>query len=512
LKNLKINWHISLAFVFGVILVFGFSPFRIWPLGLIVPAALFLLFYRKSPKQAFWIGFAFGMGEFGFGTSWVYVSLAHYGNGVVLAALITLLFTLLLALFPALQCWLTQKLFSLDYFAQNTSKRGGMERRPSDMRNEMSMMEVLHDLPKVRCSYRINKWQCLLVYPLLWLGFELIRSTLFTGFPWLLLGYTQTFSWLAGYAKLGSVFLVSWVTVFLSILILLCFKEKLWGKIISLFFIVAIVVGGWALRQHQFTHPLTEKPVQVALVQGNISENEKWQPGALPEILKTYADLTGPVLNTSLIVWPENSIPALPQDVMGFIDSLDNSTKALGSAVVFGIPIENTINKTYFNGALAMGDAKGMYLKQHLVPFGEYLPLPELFGPVFNLFHIPMSNFSPGPDHPYPLHIHGLSVRVFICYESAYPFLFRQAADAAYVITMSDDAWFGRSLGPYQHEEMEVMRAIETGRPILRATNTGVTSIIDQNGRVLKKAPMFTAFVLKGSIEPVTGETPWLRM
>ncbi len=462
------GWGNLPSFILGALLVLAFSPFNVWILGLFIPALLFFQVQRQTPKIAFWRGFAFGVGEFGFGTSWIYVSLAHYGNGSLMAFIITLLFTLILALFPAVQCWLLQRYF----WRQNDAVR------------------------------------LLLIYPILWVGGELIRSSIFTGFPWLLLGYTQTFTALAGYAKVGAVFLVSGLTVFVSGLICFGVFRRFIRRVI---WIVIVCVGGNALLHHSFTRPIGP-PLQVALVQGNISENEKWQRDSVPNILNAYVNLSGPILNTALIVWPENAITVFPEQVMSFIDSLDMNADHFKSAIVFGIPIDNTLNHTYFNGALAVGDASGMYLKQHLVPFGEYLPLPQVFGWLFSTFDIPMSTFSKGPMNPYPMQIHGLPVRVFICYESAYPFLFRQAADSDYIITLSDDAWFGDSLGPYQHEEMEVMRAIETGRPILRATNTGITSIIDQNGKVLAKAPMFTPFVLKGSIQPVAGETPWLRI
>ncbi len=467
--------HYFLACMTGILLVLGFSPFKIWPLGFIVPAVLFLITEHKKPKAAFWLGFSFGIGEFGVGASWVYVSLSHYGNSAFLAFLITLLFILILALFPAVQLWVMQRFF----------KTG-----------------------------RLLK--LLLIYPLLWLVFEGIRSTIFTGFPWLLVGYTQTFNWLAGFAKLGSVFLVSFLCVFIAGLLVLLWKKKgepsrplLKGGIVGL--ILILFIAGGILRHHPFTKPVGS-PLQVALVQGNITNSLKWTPDYFNQIVMTYARLTGPVLNTPLIVWPENSIPNFPENITPFMNALDNDTGLFKSALVFGLPIDDPINHAYFNGALALGDANGMYLKQHLVPFGEYIPWPGLFSPIFNHLNIPMSAFTAGPDDPLPMIIHGIPVQIFICYESAYPFLFREAQNSAYIITLTDDGWFGHSLGPYQHEEIEAMRAIETGRPILRATNSGITSIIDQNGRIIASAPTFKEFVLKGVIQPVNGKTPWLRM
>ncbi len=456
------------SFVLGLLLVLAFSPFNIWILGLIIPGLLFLLIQQQKPRHAFWSGFCFGLGEFGFGTSWIIVSLIHYGNGIFMAGVVTLLFTLILALFPAIQLWVLQRFFAKQHRAV----------------------------------------KLFIVYPLLWGAFELLRGWIFTGFPWLLIGYTQTFTALAGFAKLGSVFLVSYLTVLISGLIFYSIKRKI---LLRILIIILFFVVGNQLRHHEYTHPIGS-PLQVALVQGDISENLKWQTGSVPKILDIYATLTGPILKTPLIIWPENAITDVPQHVLNFIGALDDNATLFKSAIVFGIPLYDPYNALYYNGAMVVGDGQGVYLKQHLIPFGEYLPYPKVFEPLFSSFDIPMSSFSKGPTPQSPLTIHGLPVRMFICYESAYPFLFRQARDSAYIITLSDDAWFGDSLGPYQHEEMEVMRAIEVGRPILRVTNTGITSIINENGVVLARAPMFEQYVLKGEIQPVTGETPWLRM
>lgn len=474
------------AFLAGLMMVLGFSPFNIWPIGFLIPALLFLLqektlkthatsLVAAHPSKAFLIGLAFGCGIFGAGTSWIYVSLSRYGGGPFLALLCTLAFVLILALFPALQFYLM-----------------------------------------ARCFSRYTRTlKLLVIYPSLWLLFEFLRSTIFTGFPWLLLGYTQTFTLLAGFAKIGSVFLISWLSVFVGGLLLLIFSPpkqvKNHLKIIYCCGLLGLFTGGYILRQHQFTRPLG-KPLQVALVQGNIPDTAKWSTSSLQQIMRTYANLTTPVLNTALIVWPENSIPEFPQNIMRFIAALDQDTHLFKSALVFGLPIENPVNQHYFNGALALGDANGMYLKQHLVPFGEYLPFANWLQHFYDYFNIPMSSFSAGPANHIPMQIHGLPVSVFICYESAYPLLFRQASQAAYIITLTDDGWFGHSLGIYQHEEMEAMRAIETGRPILRATNTGITSIIDQNGHIIARAPAFQEYVLQGKIQPITGKTPWLRI
>lgn len=482
LRQIAHSRHIYLAsFIVGGLLVLGFSPFNIWPLGILCPALFLTLYFRQPPRRSFLVGLAFGLGLFGFGVSWVFISIATYGNtNIGTALLITFLFVFGLSIYTALHALCANTLFRLP-------------------------------LPI----------QALLVLPGLWTLFDYLRSTLFTGFSWMQLGGTQTFTWLGGYAKCFSVYGVTWLTAFLGGLLVLvahqfAFKRKTWTRprqwaptFASLTLVCFILIGGFALREYSFTKP-EGRPLAVALVQGNISQSIKWSPQALNNIMMTYAKLTGPYLATPLIVWPENAIPAFPETIMPFISALDTNLANLKSAIVLGLPIDNPVNHTYFNGALALGNANGMYLKQHLVPFGEYAPLG--LTPLFNFLHIPMSSFSAGPKEVIPMEIHGLPVAVFICYESAYPRLVREdVGNAAYLITLTDDSWFGNSLGPRQHEEMEIMRSIETGRPILRASNSGITSIIDGHSHTIARAPMFVPTVLTASIQPVTGSTPWMR-
>ncbi len=461
------------SLIAGALLVLGFSPFNCWMFGFLSSAAFLLLLQNRTPKQAFAIGFCFGLGLFGSGVSWIFVSIDTYGNtNFLVASLITLLLVLILSLFPALQAWVTKRFFKLPF-----------------------------------CT------EALLVFPSLWTLSELIRGSLFSGFPWLLLGYTQTFTFLSGYAKCFSVFGVSWIVAFLTgllVLIAQALSQKKYGRrlVMSLTLLAAILIGGVVLHQQKFVQSIPGPSLKVALVQGDIPQIIKWSPQALQQITLIYSKLTGPILNTPLIVWPENAIPDFPENIMQFIDTLDNTTAAFKSAIVFGLPIDNPVNHQYYNGALAMGDANGMYLKQHLVPFGEYVPWG--LASFYNFMDIPMSNFTAGPSPVIPMEIHGLPVSVFICYESAYPMEIRHVASSAYIITLSDDSWFGRSLGPYQHQEIDAMRAIETGRPILRATNSGVTSIINSQGQITAIAPMFAPTVLMGAITPVSGTTPWL--
>lgn len=468
------SYAYGVSFLAGALLVLGFSPFDFFLMSLLGPALFFALTVRQPAWRAWKLGFCFGLGLFGFGVSWVYVSIARYGNtNILVAGLMTLAFVMTLALFPAFQAYCAKRFF----------------------RSHLTL-------------------QALFVFPGLFVVSEGLRSTILTGFPWLLLGYAQTFHALSGYAKCFSVYGVTWVTACASGLLVLLANEivskpktRLPLYAGSLLFL-ALLAGGVLLKQAVWTTRIRPS-FRVALVQGNIPQSTKWSPAALNSTLLTYAKLTGPILDTPVIVWPENAIPDFPENVMPFLNEMDQSTALFKSAIVFGIPIDNPTNQTYFNGALALGDANGMYLKRHLVPFGEYVPFGLHF--LYALLRLPMSNFTAGPMHQEPFLVQGLPVSVLICYESAYPLLVRNLNNAAYIITLSDDTWFGDSLGPYQHEEIEAMRAIETERFILRDTNSGVTSIIGPMGDVVASLPLFQAGVLQGRIHPVLGETPWQR-
>lgn len=468
------KYPISVNFILGALSVLGFAPINLWPLGLIIPGLLAWLWYPEtgSAKKGFSQGFAFGLGFFGFGVSWLYVSIATYGNtNVVVASFVTIAFIMILSLFPALQAYCYQRFFKA--------------------------------YPKINI---------LIMLPGLWVVLDFIRGSLFTGFPWLYVGYTQSFSPLSGIAKLFGVYGVTWLCVFLGASVLVFFKyAHKRGKIALMIAMIVLIGISAGLKYYRFTKPIGE-PLAVLLVQGDISQSEKWDPKNVSKIILKYTELTAPHLNTPLIVWPENAVTTLPQSITPFLDALDHNTGIFRSAIVFGIPLANTVNGKVYNGALALGDAQGMYLKRHLVPFGEYVPYENIVGSVFQFLNIPMSDFSKGPDQQYPMIIHGLPVSIFICYESAYPLEVRSHLNsAAYIITLTDDSWFGHSFASSQQEEIEVMRAIETERPILRSTNNGITSIINSNGAIVARAPSFETAILQGVIQPITGATPWLQ-
>jgi apolipoprotein N-acyltransferase len=467
----KLSYKLELlSLLAGALLTFSFAPFNQFWLGILCPALFLLCLQNASPRQGLVRGLLFGAGLFGTGVSWVYVSIHTYGNaGVILSLFITALLVVFLALFPAL-------------FGYLLTKYGKPAKFPG----------------------------MLLTFPALWVAFEWIRSWLFTGFPWLLLGYSQIGSPLSGYATVFSVFGVSLATAFTSGALIAIWQNKKKVRIYLILVLFALWGTGMALKLVEWSKPAGPS-LSIALVQGDTPQATKWSQYYQDQILNTYQKLNQEALGSQLIFWPEAAIPALPEQVPNFIKQLTQSVKQHNTALMLGIPLYNYSTQQYYNAAVVIGNGQGVYLKRHLVPFGEYVPLLNVLGPLLDSLNIPMSGMAPGPDSQALPMMQDIPVAVFICYESAFPEEFRDGMQNAQLIaTLSDDSWFGHSLGFYQHEEMDQMRAIETGRYIVRATNSGETSVINSHGKVMLKIPSFQAAVLKSSVVPMSGNTPWV--
>ncbi len=459
-----------LAILAGALTTLAFAPFHLWPLALFGPALLFLLWSGEEGPD-FASGFSYGLGLMGSGVSWLYVSIAQFGDlGWLFPLVITFGFVALMALFYGLLGWLAGRFRSSRAVALG------------------------------------------LLLPALWTLVEWLRGWFLTGFPWLQLGYSQIDAPLAGYATVFGVLGVSWM-VALSSGLLLLLAAKGAARWVSLAALLLIWGGGWALSQATWTRPLGD-PLQVALVQGNIPQAVKWAPEQLTPSLVLYAQQSKPYFGNDLIVWPETAVSAFQFQVdEAFLQPLEAELKRQGGHLVFGVVQMDEERERYYNAMVALGNPqRDSYHKRHLVPFTEYLPLKSLLWPLVDLFTIPMSDFDAGRD-PQPLmrvgpHQAGMS----ICYEDAFGNEMIQALpQAAYLINASNDAWFGRSLAPYQHLQIARMRALETGRYLLRATNTGISAIIGHRGEVVKRAPLLQLAVLSGKIQPMQGTTPYAR-
>lgn len=466
------------AFFLGGVLTFAFAPYSLFPLAILSILGLLFLWQSATPRQAFWLGFCFGMGLFGLGIYWIITAIYVIGEVPLwLSLIITLGLMAIMSLFPALCGFLLKRFFS----------------KPIAV-------------------------TVILAFPALWTLLEWFRSFAYTGFPWLFLGYSQTYlSPLRGYATIFSVYGVTYavcLTAAMLFLIRLYLKDKKYNYAATFFLaILALWIVGYFLTLKQWTKPIAQ-PIQVALVQGNIPQVIKWSPEHLQLSLKTYVDLTKPLWgNYELIIWPETAIPVPLQKVEEFVNSLDDQARASGSLLITGIPIEKEEGEDgFYNAIVTLGKERKVYLKRHLIPFGEstpYLPFLEL---AFNFMQIPMSNLFPGRMDQRPLLFENIKILGSICYEITFPELSRTTDETiGLLLTVTNDGWYGRSNAQAQHLEMAAMRSIEMQRPLIFASNDGISAIIGPDGVIEKRAPAYQAYVLKGSVQPLNGLTPWMK-
>lgn len=457
--------RVLFAFSSGAASVLAFAPYSQGWVAILALAALFALWRNTTPTHAFAIGWAWGMGSMGFGVFWVHNSIAQFGGvNLALAVLVTLLFALLLGLFPALAGWLSRRFF----------------------RHEIRLL--------------------LFVYPAVWVLLEWSRSWLFTGFPWLTIGYSQIDTPLAAYAPLLGVYGVS-LMLALSAAALNLWRSR-W-----LLLLPAIWLGGWALQQLHWTEAEGE-PFTATLVQPSIPQEKKWLSSQLRPTLEYYVQATEAHPDSRLVVWPETAVPAFAHRVEeSFLVPLDRRLRKQGQDLLLGIPARDSDGNSY-NAMISLGaSGREQYFKRHLVPFGEFMPFSAVLQPLVELFAIPMSSFSVGDRRKPPLlKLAGMEAGISICYEAAFGDEIAQALpEAAFLVNASNDAWFGDSLAPHQHLEMARMRALETGRYLLRATNTGVSAIIDEKGDLLEVLAQFERGTISAEIQPMRGQTPYSR-
>ena len=470
LENKWLTTLISL--LCGATSVLAFAPFGLWMLLPVTLAVFFVVLYHSNTRgSSFRVGYFFGVGLFGAGIYWIYYSLHLFGGAIaVIAGLGTFLFVLFLALYPAF------------------------------------LAMLLHRFEKH------SGWFFLTV-PAMWVLFEWLRSWLFTGFPWLNAGYSTLNSPLAGYAPVGGVFLSSLALVLCSGLIAwwLC-RRTLVSGIVALCSVCAIAAGGYGLQQIQWTQPVQDRTVDVTMVQGNIAQELKFQPNLLEDSISLYSSLSE--TGAELVIWPESAIPTVYSDVADWELEFAESLSKNGTTVISGGFTSNADFSLYFNAIKVLnGTEDQVYVKRHLVPFGEYTPFRDVLTLLAKHITIPMSDLSPGSGPIRPITVNGVNYGMSICYEDAFGSEMRaQFPEANVLINVSNDAWFGDSTAPHQHQEIAAMRSLEFGRPMLRVTNTGITSLIDYRGQVVQRGAQFEAVAIDVEVTPREGSTPYVTL
>lgn len=469
-NNKKLS--VLLAPLAGAAVSLGFAPFGWYPLPILAMAFWLWMLRGIKPALAFRYGWLFGLGLFGVGIYWIYISIYLYGNAsLLLASLVTGLFVAFLALFPALAAWLSARL---------QSGNAGID--------------------------------FLLLFPAVWVLVEWLRSWIFTGFPWLTIGYSQIDSVLSSAAPVVGVYGVSSLLLLCSGLLALTVILNGSIRILPVLALVMTVTGSWILQQFEWTRPAGEA-IAVTIVQGNIAQDLKWLPEQQQSTLQHYLDLTVQHTDSRIIVWPETAIPAYYDQVEeSFIVPLRKGLAKKDIALITGVPVLDRTSWQYYNAIISLDDEGRYYYKVHLVPFGEYLPLREMLVSVLSFLPVPEADFSAGDINQPLLTAAGYPFGASICYEIAFgEQLVKALPEARFLVNVSNDAWFGDSFAPYQHLEMARMRALEAGRYLLRSTNTGISAIIGPQGKLLAKTRLFETATLSENIIPRDGLTPYAK-
>ena len=460
-----------LALVAGALGPLALAPYNFWLLGLVSLAGLAYTMIGQNGKRCLALALIFGLSLYGVGASWVFISIHQFGNtSIPLSLVLTSGFVGGLAL-----C------FALPFYAFGRWFNHGL-------------------------------WGLLVAFPTFWVLDEWMRSWFLTGFPWLYYGYGHLHTPLAGWAPVVGVFGVSLIVAF-SACFLLAIALRLTTKTATLRGLLlcsAFWLAGQGMRFIEWTE-LDVKPITLGMAQANIPQDKKWDPLFLNETFRIFNSLSDPLWQYDWVIWPEAAIPLFYHEARADLDSLSKHAQKTDTTFITGILYDNRQNMEYYNSLVAVGMGSGMTYKTRLVPFGEYIPLEKWLRGTIEFFDMPTSIIHTGPKYTQGLNAKGVIIAPSICYEVVYPDLVAsRAAEANVLLTVSNDAWFGRSIGPNQHFQMAQMRALETGRYMVRATNNGISGIIDNKGNVLVQGGRFTREAIHGQVHAARGYTPFI--
>ena len=451
----------------GALMTLAYQPFG---LSLLVfPLLAWLLYHwlRADARGAFIHVWLFATGATFTGNSWIFFSLYYHGGSpAILAVTIIVLLAMFLALFPAISAYLFNRF--------------------------------------CRCA---DLSRLLIVFPAAWLLAEWLRGYIWTGYAWMQPGYTQLDLPLSGYAPVIGTHAIGALIVFTSgVLVALLLKKLSWQK--ALLVVALVWTAGFVLKQVSWTRPAGE-PIDVALIQGNIPQELKWKRDMHRPTLQMYRELTLENSDADLVIWPETAIPDYMHRVSAYLVNMRETMEKSDTDLLIGLFIRNLDSGRYYNSVISARG--GEYRKRHLVPLGEYVPFRSLIGFFTRWINIPMSDIDSGPDDQPLINVSGQPVGISICFEDAFSRdVRRDLPEATLLVNMSNDAWFDGSHQSRQHHAIARMRALETGRYLLRATNTGISSVIGPHGEEWVIATPFEREVLRAAVLPMSGQTPYV--
>ena len=463
-----------IALLSGLIFPLAIAPFFLWPIAIISLMGLLFSLHNSSAKEAAIRTWLFGFGKFSVGVSWIYVSMHdHGGTPAILAILMVGMFAAFLATFPALFMYFFQRFY-----------------------NRASTPPLVS----------------MLAFSALWFAYEWFRSWFMTGFPWLFAGDAQLHTWLNGWAPILSVYGLSFLTALTAAALYFSIRKK------QLSYLVFLILWPIGLLLQNISWTEVTGELKVSAVQGNIPQEIKWLPQQRIPTVNAYLEQTRQHWDSDLVLWPETAVTVLKDQFQAYLDTINEEALNNETTLITGIPFrytEGPFRGEYHNSILALGMGEGLYHKQKLVPFGEYIPLEQAIRGLLPFFDLPMSSFKQGDKDQALLKIEKHNtlflIAPFICYEIVYPeFVADMASQSDMLITISNDAWFGDSLGPKQHMAIAQMRALETQRYLLRSTNTGITALVNHKGEIVKQLPTQQRATLTALAETRQGSTPFM--
>ena len=452
----------------GFLVPFAFSPFDYYLLSIISITIIFLLWSKcKTPFEAFILGYIFAFMMFGIGVNWLHISINLFGGiNLPFAILITFSLVAFLSLYSALCGYILVKYFK-------------------------------------SCIY--------ISYPIVWLLCEWTRGFVLTGFPWLNIGTSQTNSLLINFAPIIGDYGVTFIVCIIASLIVQIIRRKNRSIVIGFLTIVLILLLSILLSKFEWTKN-TAKNLDIAIIQGAIPQEIKWNKNQEKKSYEIYSNLSKPFWKSDLIIWPETAISSTYKPTNEFIKKIDAIKLDSNTLFMSGIIREDNTTNEIYNSVLIIDDDHYFYDKNHLVPFGEYLPFKKFLYPFVRFFNIPISDFSQSRSNVSNIKTERANFGVSICYEDAFGKEIRRSMpDANILINVSNDAWFGDSLAPHQHLQIARMRAAENSRYFIRSTNTGISAIITNKGKILAKSPQFKKHVLNENVMLHAGETPFSK-